>query len=389
MATTEPAQPGAQQTMERMLRLLVQKNGSDLYISAHAQPVLRLHGLCVPASSRRLGMQEPVDLLAALIGEQAAKSVRPPQTLQRVVSLPDGGRLRVNVFFQRGTLAFSARYLPATLPSIGEAQLTPVLGTLAKANSGLVLIAGSAGAGKTTTAASLLDHRNTEISGHILVIEEHCEYLLQSKKSLINQQQVGADIASWHSAYELAQRCAPDVVFISELNDGTSAAAALQLAQSGHLCIATVNATSVPEALQRFMQFFPDYERSTIGVQLSSALHAVVVQKLLRTKAGPRAAVCDILRNSEAIAGILLAGSMHELARLDLDQLAGGLSWGQDLARLQAQGLAFEETAYAEPAASNPPSWGHTTFADFSGGARNAGSAASAAASPFSLSLRP
>ena len=108
MATTDPAQPGAQQTMERLLRLLVQKSGSDLYISAHAQPTMRLHGLCVPASSRALGPQDPVQLLAVLIGEQSAKALHPPQTLQNVVSLQDSGRLRVSVFFQRGALAFAA-----------------------------------------------------------------------------------------------------------------------------------------------------------------------------------------------------------------------------------------------------------------------------------------
>jgi twitching motility protein PilU len=392
MATTEPAQPGAQQTMERLLRLLVQKNGSDLYISAHAQPTMRLHGLCVPASSRALGSQDPVQLLAVLIGEQSAKALRPPQTLQRMVSLQDSGRLRINVFFQRGALAFSARYLPATLPSIGhgQGQLSPALHALAKSSSGLLLIAGAAGAGKTTTAAALLECRNSEISGHILALEENAEYLLTSKKSLINQQQIGADVASWHSAFELAQRCAADVVLISEINDEASANAALSLAQSGVLCIATINARTAADALLRFVQFFSEGERAGVQTQLGNALLAVVLQKLMRTKAGPRVAVCEILAASAQVAALLEPGAFNALRSLDLSQAAGSQSQTQEMLRMQQNGLSFEDPIPEPANSAGPVSWGNGAFAEAGDSVRATGlgqASNSGTTTPITLSL--
>jgi len=393
MATTDPAQPGAQQTMERLLRLLVQKNGSDLYISAHAQPTMRLHGLCVPASSRALGPQDPVQLLAVLIGEQSAKALRPPQTLQRMVSLQESGRLRVSVFFQRGALAFAARYLPATLPTMGhgQGQLSPALHALAKAPGGLLLIAGAAGAGKSTTAAALLECRNTEISGHILALEQNTEYLLASKKSLINQQQIGADITSWHSAYETAHTCAADVVYIGEINDESSASAALALAQAGVLCVATLNAATPADALIRFLQHFPEGERYCVQLQLGTALRAVVLQKLMRTRAGPRAAVCEILAPSERIAQHLARGELGELRTIDLSQEAGCQSLAQDMIRLQNNGLNFEDSVPEAAPSTSTTAWGNTTFAEAGDSTRTAllgQSPAGAASSPITLSLK-
>jgi len=393
MATTDPAQPGAQQTMERLLRLLVQKNGSDLYISAHAQPTMRLHGLCVPASSRALGPQDPVQLLAVLIGEQSAKALRPPHTLQRMVSLQDSGRLRVSVFFQRGALAFAARYLPATLPTIGhgQGQLSPALHALAKAPAGLLLVAGAAGAGKSTTVAALLECRNTEISGHILALEENTEYLLASKKSLINQQQIGADIASWHSAYETAHTCAADVVYIGEINDASSASAALALAQAGVLCVATLNATTPADALIRFLQHFPEGERHCVQLQLGTALRAVVLQKLMRTRAGPRAVVCEILAPSERISQHLARGELGELRAIDLSQEAGCQSLAQDMIRLQNNGLNFEDSVPEAAPSTSTTAWGNTTFAEAGDSTRAAllgQSPAGAASSPITLSLK-
>ncbi len=392
MATTDPAPSSIQQTMERLLRLLVQKNGSDLYVSANSQPTIRLHGLCAPASSRALGPQDPLQLLAILIGEQDAEALRPPQTLQRMVSLQDGGRLRVHVFFQRGALAFAARYLPATLPCIGhgQGQLSPALHALARAPAGLLLVAGAAGAGKSTTAAALLECRNTEISGHILALEENTEYLFSSKKSLINQQQIGADIASWHSAYEMARTCAADVVYISEINDESGASAALALAQAGVLCIATLNATTPADALIRFLQHFPEGERHGVQLQLGTALRAVVSQKLMRTKAGPRVAVCEILAPSGRIIQHLERGELSELRGIHLSQQAGCQSLAQDMIRLQDNGLSFEDPVPEAASSTSTTSWGHTTYTDFGDSARVAllgQSPTGAATSPIALSL--
>jgi twitching motility protein PilU len=350
--------------MERLLRLLVEKNGSDLYISANAQPTIRLHGQCVPASSRALGPQDPVELLAILIGEQNARALHPPQTLQKMVNLQDSGRLRVQVFFQRGALAFVARYFPAALPGIGHGQLSPSLHALAKAPAGLLLIAGAAGAGKSTTAAALLEYRNTQLSGHILALENSTEYLLPSKKSLVNQLQVGVDIDAWDKAFALAGSCAADVVYLSEINDASSAQVALRLAQSGVLSVATINAPSTAQALIHFLQYFPEDQRHSVQMQLGSALQAVVFQKLLRTKAGPRVAVCEILTPSERVALLLERSEWSGLRALDLSQQAGCHSLEQDRLRLQQSGVNFEDAALPTTPSAGAVSWGHTMFGD-------------------------
>ena len=307
--------------------------------------------------------------------------------------MQDSGRLRVSVFFQRGALAFAVRFLPAAVPSIGhgQGQLSPALHALAKSSSGLVLIAGAAGAGKSTTAAALLECRNTEISGHILALEENTEYLLASKKSLINQQQIGADIASWHSAYDMARHCAADVVYISEIDDESSASAALALAQAGVLCIATMNAATPADALIRFLQHFPEGERRCVQWQLGTALRAVVLQKLMRTKAGPRVAVCEILAPSERIAQHLERGELSELRAMDLSQQAGCQSQAQDMMRLQNNGLNFEDAVPEAAPNTSTTAWGNTTFAEIGDSSRAAvlgQSPAGAASSPITLSLK-
>lgn len=392
MVATDPSVSGAQQTMERLLRLMVLKNGSDLYISANAQPTMRLHGLCVPASSRALGPQDPAQLLAVLIGEQSVTALRPPLTMQKMVSLQDGGRLRVQVFFQRGALAFSARYLPATLPTIGHAQgqLSPVLQSLAKAPAGLLLISGAAGAGKSTTAAAMLECRNTEISGHILALERNPEYTLISKKSLINQQHIGLDVASWPSAFGLAHQCAADVIYIDEIDDHASAAAALGLAQTGALCIATLNATTPADALVRFLQYFPDGQRIGAQMQLGTALRAVVSQKLMRTKAGPRVAVVEVLGPADHIVRHLERGEFNALKDLDLSQLPSCQSQAQDMVRMQNAGTNFEDHIPQAPSGVAMSSWSNTTFAEGADlGLPQPPSTASAFSTPITLSLRP
>jgi twitching motility protein PilU len=265
------------------------------------------------------------------------------------------------------------------------------LHALAKAPGGLLLVAGAAGAGKSTTAAALLECRNSEISGHILALEENTEYLLASKKSLINQQQIGADIASWHSAYDMARNCAADVVYISEINDESSASAALALAQAGVLCIATLNAGTPVDALIRFLQHFPEGERHCVQLQLGTALRAVVLQKLMRTKAGPRVAVCEILAPSERIVQHLERGEFSALRALDLSQQAKCQSLAQDMIRLQNNDLNFEDSLPEAVPSISTTAWGNTMFAEVGESARAAvlgHRSAGAASSPITLSLK-
>ena len=364
MASAEPVTSAVRDGMERLLRLLVQKNGSDLYLSANSLPVVRIYGLCVPASSKALGPSYPEEVLGLLIGTQRAQALRAPDSLQCVATLAGIGQFRVSAFFQRGTLALALRPIPLQVPHLEESRLAPALRHVAMAKSGLVLIAGSAGAGKTSTAASLLDYRNRQTSGHILTLEQPIEYQLESKKSVVNQVAVGTDTADWPSAFAGIAKHACDLVFIGEIHNAAGAQAALQCAQSGILCVAILNSASAGQALNRLVQFFPAADRPDAQNQLSQCVNAVVVQKLARTKQGPRAALCEILVNARASADMIARGAFGELDRMDISRYPGSLSFEEDAARLQSQGLAFENDDGPTSGGAVLPIWGASRFAE-------------------------
>ena len=367
MTSVEPASPAAREGLERLLRLLVQKNGSDLYLSANSLPVVRIHGLCVPASSKALGPSDPAEVLALLIGTQRAQALRAPDSLQCVATLADIGQFRVSAFFQRGSLALALRPIPLQVPHLEKSQLAPALRDVAMAKSGLVLISGSAGAGKTSSTACLLDYRNRQTSGHILTLEQPIEYQLESKKSVVNQVAIGSDTADWKSAFVGIAKQACDVVFISEVHDAASAQAALQCAQAGMLCVATLTSASAGQALNRLVQFLPAADRADAQNQLSQCLNAVIVQKLSRTKQGPRAALCEILVNAHTSAQTIARGAFGELDRMDISRYPGSLSFEQDASRLQSQGMVFDSDETASGSAlgvSVMPIWGASRFAE-------------------------
>ena len=388
MAGAEPVTAAVREGMERLLRLLVQKNGSDLYLSAHSLPVVRLHGLCVPASSKALGPSDPADVLGLLIGTQRAQALRAPDSLQCVATLAGIGQFRVSAFFQRGTLALALRPIPLQVPQLEESRLAPALRDVVMAKSGLVLIAGSAGAGKTSTAASLLDYRNRQTSGHILTLEQPIEFQLESKKSVVNQVAIGTDTADWTSAFAGIAKQACDLVMMGEIYDAAGARAALQCAQSGMLCVAILNSASAGQALTRWVQFFPAADRPDVQNQLAQCLNAVVVQKLARTKQGPRAALCEILVNAHTGTDMIARGAFGELDRMDISRHPESLSFQEDAARLQSQGLAFENDDGPSTSGAVLPMWGASRLAESHGTGTGHSRPADRLSHPITLAIK-
>lgn len=388
MASAEPVTSAVREGMERLLRLLVQKNGSDLYLSAHSLPVVRLHGLCVPASSKALGPSDPEEVLGLLIGTQRAQALRAPDSLQCVATLAGIGQFRVSAFFQRGTLAIALRPIPLQVPHLEESRLAPALRDVVMAKGGLVLITGSAGAGKTSTAACLLDYRNRQTSGHILTLEQPIEYQLESKKSVVNQVTIGTDTADWSSAFAGIAKQACDLVLIGEIHDPEGARAALQCAQSGILCVAILNSASAGQALNRWVQFFPAADRPDVQNQLSQCLNAVVVQKLARTKQGPRAALCEIFVNARTSTDMIARGAFGELDRVDISRYPGSLSLEQDASRLQSQGLAFESDDGPLSSDAVTPMWGASRFAASQGTGIGDSRPSDRLSQPFTLAIK-
>jgi twitching motility protein PilU len=391
MTNAEPAFPAPREGLDRLLRLLVQKNGSDLYLSANSLPVVRLHGICVPASSKLLGASDIAQLLALLVGTQRAQALQAPDQLHCVVTLDDIGQFRVNAFFQRGFLSLTLRPIAAQVPHLETGQLAPALRDLAMAKTGLLVISGGAGTGKTSTAAALLDYRNRQTSGHILTLEQPIEYQIEPKKCVVNQIGIGTDTASWDSAFEGAAKRACDVVFISEIHDAASARAALQLAQDGMLCVITMNGTSAGQTLNRLVQVFPAADRPAAQNQLSQCLKAVVVQRLARTKQGQRAALCEILVNGHTSGEIIARGAFAELDHMDISYYPGSLSFRHDADRLLSQGVVFDKD---ENALSNVlgnsvmPVWGSSRFVDSKDAGTGVAGSADKASPPITLSIK-
>lgn len=325
--------------LERMLRFMVDKRASDLYLSANSPPLVRINGLVVPITSQPLGVQAPRELLEGLVPPERMQELLSTNELTMALSLENLGRFRVSAFIQRGTVAMVVRYVPFDIPPLQDGALPKVLSQLVMEKRGLVLMVGAAGAGKSTTLASMLDYRNSIVSGHILTFENPIEFVFQHKKSVVNQREIGFDTVSLELALKNAMRQAPDVIFIGEIRDQETMSAALGYAQSGHLCLATLHANNSHHALNRILGFYPAQAREAVQRDLSLALKAMLSQRLIRTTAGQRVAACEVMMNTTRIAELIQAGNFTEIpAAMEQSLSVGSQSFEQDIARLINEG---------------------------------------------------
>ena len=325
--------------LERMLRFMVDKRASDLYLSANSPPMVRIDGLVVPITSQPLGVQAPRELLEGLVPPERMQELLSTNELTMALSLANLGRFRVSAFIQRGTVAMVVRYVPFDIPPLQDGGLPKVLSRLVMEKRGLVLMVGAAGAGKSTTLASMLDYRNSVVSGHILTFENPIEFVFQHKKSVVNQREIGLDTVSLELALKNAMRQSPDVIFIGEIRDQETMSAALGYAQSGHLCLATLHANNSHHALNRILGFYPAQAREAVQRDLSLALKAMLSQRLIRTTAGQRVAACEVMMNTTRIAEMIQAGNFNEIpAAMEQSLSVGSQSFEQDIARLITEG---------------------------------------------------
>ena len=229
-ATTNPTSG----TMERILRLMADKKASDVYLSAHSPALIRINGQCVPINSQTLPVDAPRNLLAEVLPPERMVELETESELNMGIGIAGVGRFRVSAMRQRGSIAAVIRFIAVEVPSLASLSVPMMLGDLIMEKRGLLLMVGSTGAGKSTTLASMIDHRNTNASGHILTIEDPVEFLFKNKKSVVNQREVGTDTASLAVALKNALRQAPDVILIGEIRDRETMSAAIAYAQSGH-----------------------------------------------------------------------------------------------------------------------------------------------------------
>jgi twitching motility protein PilU len=345
-------------TMERILRLMAEKKASDVYLSAHAPAMIKINGQTIPINSQVLPPEAPRNLLSEVVPANLIEELVETGELNMAVPLDGVGNFRVSAMRQRGNYAVVIRFVPADIPALDSLNVPPILGDIVMEKRGLVLMVGATGAGKSTTMASMIDHRNEQSTGHILTIEEPIEYVYRNKRSVVNQREVGRDTASLQIGLKNALRQAPDVILIGEIRDRETMSAAIAYAQSGHLCMATLHASNSYQALNRILNFYPVEVRPTMLGDLAAALRAVVSQRLLRTHTGGRVPAMEVLLNTALVADLIQKSDFSAVREAMEKSLAvGSQSFEQDLARLVIDGLVSRNEALSHADSPNNLMW--------------------------------
>ncbi|MDG5973735.1 twitching motility protein [Hydrogenophaga taeniospiralis CCUG 15921] len=335
-------------TMERILRLMAEKKASDVYLSAHAPAMIKINGQTIPINSQVMPPDAPGNLLAEIVPATRIEELHETGELNMAVPLEGVGNFRVSAFRQRGNYAVVIRFIPGDVPTLDSLNVAPILSELIMEKRGLVLMVGATGAGKSTTLAAMIDHRNDRSTGHILTIEDPIEYVYRNRKSVINQREIGTDTQSLQIGLKNALRQAPDVILIGEIRDRETMSAAIAYAQSGHLCLATLHANNSYQALNRILSFYPVEVRPTMLGDLSSALRAIVSQRLLRTHTGGRVPAMEVMLNTALIADLIQKADFSGVREAMEKSLAeGSQSFEQDLSRLIVDGLVSRNEGLA------------------------------------------
>ena len=338
-------------TMERILRLMGEKKASDIYLSAYAPALIKINGQCLPINNQLLPADAPRALLAEVLPADRIKELEQTGELNMAHAIEGVGNFRFSAMRQRGTYAAVVRYIATEIPPLSSLSVPMALADIIMEKRGLVLMVGATGSGKSTTMAAMMDHRNAQVSGHILTIEDPVEFLFKNKKSIVNQREVGSDTVDMGTALKNALRQAPDVILIGEIRDRETMSAALAYAQSGHLCLATMHANNSYQALNRVLSFYPVEVRPTMLGDLAAALKAIISQRLLRTVHGSRMPAVEVMLNTKLVAELIEKGDFSGVKEaMEKSMAEGSQTFEQDIARLITDGYVDrkEGLAYAD-----------------------------------------
>jgi twitching motility protein PilU len=336
------------------LRLMVQRNGSDLYFSTGAIPHVKIAGQAIPVGDQKMGPGDVSKLAYSIMNDDQIREFEGTMECNLAISVQQLGRFRVNVFRQRGDVAMVLRFIKADIPSIEELYLPQALKKLIMEKRGLVLVVGSTGSGKSTTLASMIDYRNEHATGHILSIEDPIEFLHSHKKSVVNQREIGLDSMNYQNALKNALREAPDVILIGEIRDAATMQHAIAYAETGHLCLSTLHANNANQALDRIVNFFPDSAHKQILNDLSLNLKAVVSQRLVATKDNKRRAAVELLIQTSYTAELIQKGKIHDLKEaMEQGEQRGMVTFDQSLYELYDEGAISLEEALSHADSRN------------------------------------
>ena len=300
-----------------LLKLLVSRNGSDLFITSDFPPAMKIDGKVTKVSPQPLTAAHTLALARAIMNDKQAAEFERTKECNFAIAPPSLGRFRVNAFIQQGQVGMVMRVIPATLPTLDGLGMPQVLKDVVMTKRGLTILVGATGSGKSTTMAAMVDWRNEQSYGHIITIEDPVEFVHPHKNCVITQREVGLDTDSWEAALKNTLRQAPDVILMGEIRDRETMEHAIAFAETGHLCMATLHANSANQALDRIINFFPEERRAQLLMDLSLNLRALISQRLVPKQDGKgRFAAVEIMLNSPLISDLIFKGDVSEIKEI-------------------------------------------------------------------------
>ncbi len=333
--------------IRKLLEEMVERRASDLHLTAGVPPQFRIDGTLVPCDRAPLSPLESRELSYAMIDEKRIARLEAEKGLDTAISVEGLGRFRLNIYYQRGSVAAAIRHLPWEIPSLEDLGVPLIIKDFCEKMNGLVLISGPTGSGKSTTMASMISYINDHKNVHVVSIEDPIEYLHRHKLSIVNQREVGRDAPSFASAVRQVLRQDPDVICIGEIRDLETVRTALTMAETGHLVMTTVHTSEAPQAISRIVDIFPPHEQQGVRTQISLSLQAVLVQQLLPDASGMgRVLATELMVANAAVRNLIRENSLQQLrSAIETGAGDGMHSMNVALLKLVSEGRLTTETA--------------------------------------------
>jgi twitching motility protein PilU len=330
-----------------LLRLMLAKSASDLFITVGFPPALKVDGKLMPVSSKVLTIQQAREISRAIMNDKQTLEFDASNECNFAIGIPNVARFRVNAFVQRGSVGLVFRTISTKIPDFTELGLPDVLKEITMTQRGLVIFVGGTGSGKSTSLAAMVGYRNQHSYGHIITIEDPIEFVHEHKNCIVTQREIGVDTDNWGIALKNTLRQAPDVILIGEIRDRETMDYAIAFAETGHLCLATLHANSTNQALDRIVNFFPEERRHQLLMDLSLNTRAFISQRLIAKKEGKgRVAAMEVMINSPLISDLIFKGDVHEIKEIIAKSRDLGMqTFDQSLLDLfEAGKITYEDT---------------------------------------------
>jgi len=341
-------------SIRQLLMVMVKQDASDLYITSGMPPSYRINGPIIPLKQEALNSVQTEQLANSTMSEKQRAAFASDMEMNLALSYEGMGRFRVNIFRQRGDIGMVIRKITTEVPTIDELGLPNIFKDIAMSKRGLVIMVGATSAGKSTSLAAMVDHRNRNQAGHIITIEDPIEFVHQHRKSVITQREVGTDTESFKTALKNTLRQAPDVILVGEIRDRETMEHALEFAETGHLCMATLHANNANQALERVLNFFPEEIHPQVRLNLAMNMKSILSQRLVKTQDGGRKVAIEILMNTPRISDLIEKWDISEIK----ESMANGKNYhmqtfDQCLLQLWKDGFISEDEALVHADAIN------------------------------------